>query len=84
VETDGQGRLSARVSIFYFEKNVCKIVGAKEIPNIAHEICRFKLRKKWWGYLHRLGLAVYFAISAKTRSDFEKMAIFSKKNSTRQ
>jgi hypothetical protein len=57
---------------------VLKVVGAIEFSNLVHDICRVKIRKKWWVYLHRFGSAVYFAISAKTHSNFKNWQIFSK------
>jgi hypothetical protein len=60
------------------EKIVCKVVGAIEFSNLEHDICRVKICKKWWVYLHRLGLAV--CDQRKDTLKFRKLATFSKKS----
>jgi hypothetical protein len=59
------------------EKIVCKVVGAIEFSNLAHDICRVKIRKKWWVYLHRLGLQ-----SAQRHTQISKIGDIFEKIST--
>ncbi len=57
---------------------MCKVVGAVEFSNLAHDICRVKIRKKWRIYLYRSGFGQFTLQSAQRHK--RKLAKFSKKS----